>query len=57
MEVSLPFIEIPVAPGRNTAILVEIAAMNYSLRKRGIVPAEELEREVIKSFKIKDEEH
>ncbi len=42
-DVDIPYIEIPVAPGRNTANMVEMAAMNYRLRKRGIVPGEELD--------------
>jgi HPr kinase/phosphorylase len=31
----LPFIRMPVAPGRNIAILVEVAARNQLLRSRG----------------------
>lgn len=46
LGVRVPYIEIPVAPGRNTAILAEVCAMNYRLRKRGFVAAEELDREV-----------
>ena len=51
LDVSIPCVEIPVAPGRNIAILIEVAAMNYRLRKKGIIPAQELEEEVIESFK------
>ncbi len=47
LGVNIPYIEIPVAPGRNTAILVEVCAMNYRLRRKGIVPARELELEVM----------
>lgn len=50
MGLSVPFIEIPVAPGRNIALLIEVAAMNFRLRKRGIVPAEELEKELLQSY-------
>ncbi|MGM0441595.1 MAG: HPr(Ser) kinase/phosphatase [Elusimicrobiota bacterium] len=42
-DVEIPYIEIPVAPGRNTANMVEMAAMNYRLRKRGVIPGEELD--------------
>ncbi len=51
LGVEVAYVEIPVAPGRNTAILVEVAVMNQNLRRRGIVPARQLDREVIESFK------
>jgi HPr kinase/phosphorylase len=38
----LPFIRMPVAPGRNIAILVEVAARNQLLRSRGHHAAHEL---------------
>jgi HPr kinase/phosphorylase len=56
LGVSIPYIEIPVAPGRNTAMLVEVAAMNYRLRERGIVPAEELNRQVMESYRKNEED-
>jgi HPr kinase/phosphorylase len=38
----VPLIRMPVAPGRNLAILVEVAARNQLLRTRGIDAAREL---------------
>jgi hypothetical protein len=38
----VPLIRMPVATGRNLAILVEVAARNQLLRKRGINAAREL---------------
>ena len=38
----IPLIRMPVAPGRNLAILVEVAARNQLLRTRGINAAREL---------------
>jgi HPr kinase/phosphorylase len=38
----IPLIRMPVAPGRNLAILVEVAARNQLLRSRGINAAREL---------------
>jgi HPr kinase/phosphorylase len=38
----IPLIKMPVAPGRNLAILVEVAARNQLLRTRGINAAREL---------------
>jgi len=40
----VPLIRMPVAPGRNLAILVEVAARNQLLRMRGINAARELVR-------------
>ncbi len=51
LGVKVAYVEIPVAPGRNTAILVETAALNYRLRRMGIVPARQLDMEVLESFK------
>ena len=35
MGVRIPMVRMPVAPGRNIAILVEVAARNQLLRVRG----------------------
>jgi HPr kinase/phosphorylase len=40
--VKIPFVHMPVAPGRNLAILVEVAARNQLLRARGLNAAREL---------------
>jgi len=42
LEVELPLIRMPVAPGRNTAILVEVACRNQLLRERGYHAARRL---------------
>ena len=41
-EVKVPLIGMPVAPGRNLAILVEVAARNQLLRSRGLNAARDL---------------
>ncbi len=51
LDVKVPYKEVPVAPGRNTAILVEVSAMNHRLRKKGIVAAQELENEVLECIR------
>ena len=38
----VPFINIPVRPGRNLAIIIEVAAMNNRQRKLGYNAAREL---------------
>ena len=40
--VKVPLIRMPVAPGRNLAILVEVAARNQLLRSRGLNAARDL---------------
>ncbi|MFH1414720.1 MAG: HPr(Ser) kinase/phosphatase [Elusimicrobiota bacterium] len=57
MGIFVPYVEIPVASGRNTALLVEVAAMNLRLRKRGIIPAKELDEEVIRSYQDHGEDN
>jgi HPr kinase/phosphorylase len=42
LGVAIPLIEMPVAPGRNVATLVELAARIHLLRQRGYHPAREL---------------
>lgn len=44
MGVRLPFLVIPVKPGRNLAIIIEVAARNFSLNKMGYSAAKELDR-------------
>jgi HPr kinase/phosphorylase len=41
LGVSIPVIDMPVAPGRNVAILVEVAARIHLLRQRGYQPFQE----------------
>ncbi len=40
LDVDVPLITIPVAPGRNLAVLVEAAVRNHVLRSKGIDPAQ-----------------
>lgn len=41
MDVKLPKVTIPVRPGRNLAVIIEVAAMNYRLKLMGINTAEQ----------------
>lgn len=52
LGVSIPKVFIPVAAGRNLAVLVEVAARNHILRKRGVNSVEDFiarQRELIQS--------
>ncbi len=41
IDSEVPILTIPVRPGRNLAVIVEVAAMNYRLQNMGINTAEE----------------
>ena len=42
LGVTVPFIEMPVAPGRHLSVLIEVAARNHLLKTKGYDPAREL---------------
>lgn len=44
MDVKIPRIVLPVKPGRNLAIIIEVAARNFSLKRLGYSAAQELDR-------------
>lgn len=51
MEVDIPRKRIPVRPGRNLTAIVEVAARDYLLKKRGYHAAKEFEKELLKNPK------
>ncbi len=46
MDVSIPELLLPVRPGRNLAIIIEVAARNFSLKKTGYSAAREMDNRV-----------
>jgi HPr kinase/phosphorylase len=44
LGVRVPTITVPVRPGRNLAVIIEVAVLNQRLKKTGYVPAVELMR-------------
>jgi len=50
LNVELPYIEMPVGPGRNIAIIVEVAARNQLLKEMGFHSAEELNKKLNKKL-------
>jgi HPr kinase/phosphorylase len=44
LGVELPYVEMPVGPGRNLSVLIEVAARNQLLKRKGYHPARELAR-------------
>ena len=51
LEVKVPYLRIPVRPGRNIAIIVEIAALNHRLKELGVHPAELLNQRILAAMK------
>ena len=54
LGISVPLIEIPVRPGRNLAIIVEIAARNWRLRSEGYDAVNELDRRLARMYGCQD---
>jgi HPr kinase/phosphorylase len=50
MGLSIPKVEIPVAPGRDVAGLIELAALNYKLRAFGYNSAVEFDQRLLKKM-------
>jgi len=46
LGMELPYLELPVGPGRNLTVLIEVAARNHLLKRQGFHPARELARRV-----------
>ncbi len=51
LGVRVPFLLIPVRPGRNIAIIVEVAALNHRLKELGIHPAMQLNQRIMQIMK------
>lgn len=48
MGIKIPSLVVPVKPGRNLAVIIEIAAMNHRQKKMGYNTAEEFNRKLLK---------
>jgi len=47
LGVKVPHLRIPVRPGRNIAIIIEVAALNYRLKELGVDPADQLNQRLM----------
>ncbi len=56
LGIELPSITIPVRPGRNLAIIIEIAAMNNRLKKMGYNTAEEFNKKLMNHIETQRKE-
>ena len=50
LGIKIPSITVPVRPGRNLAIILEIAAMNNRQKKMGYNTAQEFEKKLIEKY-------
>jgi HPr kinase/phosphorylase len=50
LGIEIPYNVIPIKPGRDIALLVEVAALNQRFRWMGRNPAEELNRKLIENM-------
>ncbi|MBR6646926.1 MAG: HPr kinase/phosphorylase, partial [Clostridia bacterium] len=55
MDIKVPSLTIPVKPGRNLAIIIEVAAMNHRQKKMGYNAAEELNRRLMEAMDSAEE--
>ncbi|MEN0664055.1 HPr(Ser) kinase/phosphatase [Caldifermentibacillus hisashii] len=54
-DVEIPKLTIPVRPGRNLAVIIEVAAMNFRLKKMGVNAAKQFTQRLQET--IKDHDH
>ena len=55
IDTNLTKLTIPVQPGRNVSVIIEVAAMNYRLKKMGVNAAEEFSRRLDEMIAANDE--
>ncbi len=55
IDTDLTKLTIPVQPGRNVSVIIEVAAMNYRLKKMGVNAAEEFSRRLDEMIASNDE--
>lgn len=53
LGVEVPMLHLPVTPGRNLAVLIEVAALNQQLKNQGIFSAEEFSKKVMNEMNSK----
>lgn len=57
LGVEIPSLTLPVTPGRNLAVLIEVAALNQQLKAQGIFSAKEFSRKMLNRMKTKAKDH
>jgi HPr kinase/phosphorylase len=57
LGVHLPHLIVPVRPGRNITVLIEVAALTQREKRMGINPAEEFNRRLIANMSVPQKHH
>jgi HPr kinase/phosphorylase len=52
LDVDIPFITLPIYPGKNITVIAEVIALNYMLKLHGEDPAKELQEELMNKLKL-----
>ena len=52
LGIKIPSVTVPIRPGRNLAVIVEVAAMNNRQKKMGFNAAEELSERITKQMEL-----
>ena len=55
LGIQIPSLTIPVRPGRNLAVVVEVAAMNNRQKKMGFNPAQELNDRLMEKMSAEEQ--
>lgn len=55
IDTEITKLTIPVQPGRNVSVIIEVAAMNYRLKKLGVNAAQEFSRRLEEVISVQDE--
>ena len=55
-DVEIPKYTIPVRPGRNLAVIIEVAAMNYRLKRMGVNTAQEFTTRLEETIRDRDDD-
>ena len=54
LDVRVPYLKIPVRPGRNVTTIIEVAARNHLLKQRGHFSAQEFDDKVSQDLQLRD---
>ena len=55
LGVEIPYVPIPIVPGKNITVIAEVVALNYLTRAYGYNPAEKLNRHLLEMMKRKSQ--
>ncbi len=57
LGIEIPSLTLPVNPGRNLAVLIEVAALNQQLKSRGILSAQQFSKKILNRMKQNTRPH